>query len=238
MIHRYLFIVFLLVAANTFAQKPILDNWRAAIHREDGNDIIFNFHIQNMPGKKLMFITNGSEMIKIDHIHFVRDSVFIEMPVFESTLKAAVSNDSWDGVWVKGTSAALQTLHFTAEKNKPRFTITDGPAKYNMSGRWAVNFSSDHQSSPMSIAEFKQQGNKLTGTFLTATGDYRFQEGIVTGNKFMLSGFDGAHAFLFTGTLADNKTIKEANYYSGVKSTETWSAVKDPKRTHNYTGMY
>jgi len=44
-------------------------------------------------------------------------------------------------------------------------------------------------------ALFKQTKNKLTGTFLTTTGDYRYLDGIVTGDSLKLSTFDGAHAY-------------------------------------------
>ncbi len=174
-----------------------------------------------------MYITNGSEQIKVYNIRFYKDSVFIQMPLFESSFRVKVDKDNWNGVWMKGTSGSLQVIPFTAERQKPRFTGS-APANYNITGRWAVNFSSDHQDKPTSLAEFVQKGNRLTGTFLTASGDYRYQEGIVTGTKFMLSGFDGAHAFLFTGTLSNAHTITNATYYSGARYKESWTATRDP----------
>jgi hypothetical protein len=37
------------------------------------------------------------------------------------------------------------------------------------------------------VGEFKQQVAKVTGTFLTTTGDYRFLEGTVSGDQLYLS---------------------------------------------------
>lgn len=48
---------------------------------------------------------------------------------------------------------------------------------------------------------------------MTETGDYRYLEGVVNGNQLQLSTFDGAHAFLFTGTVTDS-TIN-GHFYSG-----------------------
>ena len=228
MIHRFLNLLFILNSSLCLAQKPFApsdDTWRASIHREDGTDIVFNFRLHSGP-KPVMYITNGNEQISIKNIRFTGDSVFIQMPVFESSFRAKADKNTWSGVWLRNTSAGLQTMPFTAEKGKPRY-MASAPATFNMSGRWAVNFSSDHQDKPVSLAEFKQTGNKLTGTFLTPSGDYRYQEGIVSGNTFMLSGFDGAHAFYFTGTLSNNKTITNATYYSGAKYKESWTATKD-----------
>ena len=227
-------ITFLLVVFSSpisFGQNNIPNNsWRAALHREDGRDIIFTFKIIQSGAKKIIYIVNGSEQIKVENTRFKKDSVFIQMPVFESSFKAKTTRDHWDGVWMKGTVGALQVIPFTAERQKPRF-MEDAPARYNISGRWAVNFSSDHADTAASIAEFVQNGNKLTGTFLTPTGDYRYQEGIVSGNKFMLSGFDGAHAMLFTGTIFNARTIMDATFYSGAKYKESWKALKNSNAT-------
>jgi len=62
----------------------------------------------------------------------------------------------------------------------------------------------------------------LTGTFLTTTGDYRYLEGTVSGNKLYLSSFDGGHAFLFTATIKDNNTIENGKFGS-----DRWTAVKN-----------
>ncbi|MBK9524562.1 MAG: hypothetical protein IPO39_07335 [Bacteroidetes bacterium] len=71
----------------------------------------------------------------------------------------------------------------------------------NLSGRWQAIFDDEAPESKMSVALFHQDGNHLTGTFLTTTGDYRYLEGEVSGQKVSLSAFDGSHAFLFTATI-------------------------------------
>ncbi len=149
------------------------------------------------------------------------------MPVFESSFKAKTADDNWSGIWIRGTSGAEQVMPFTAEKNNQRFPLTDGPAKMNINGRWAVKFASDKEGEATSIAEFRQKGNRLEGTFITPTGDYRFLEGVVTGNKFKMSGFDGGHAVLFTADITDTNSLKNGHYFSGYRYSEEWSAVKN-----------
>jgi len=60
---------------------------------------------------------------------------------------------------------------------------------------------------------FSQQINKVSGTFRTNTGDYRYLEGIVDGDSLRLSTFDGAHAFLFTAKVTDSTL--NGTFYSG-----------------------
>ena len=226
--NKYIFFLLFFSLTQTFAQNNSAITWRAAIHRQDGQNLIFTFRIQQSRLKKIIVISNGAELITIPNTRFTKDSVFIEMPVFESSFKAKISRDSWEGTWTRATSGDTWILPFSATSKSPRFVATEGPAKYNMSGRWAVSFASDHEEKASSLAEFVQKGNHLVGTFLLASGDYRYQEGIVTGDKFMLSGFDGAHAYLFTGTLVNDHTIKDAHFYAGARSTDTWTGVKDP----------
>ena len=208
--------------------------WKAAIHRPDGNDIVFNFMFfasqqkgSAQKQKNTLYVMNATERLRVDSVEFRNDSVFIKMPVFESSFKAKIENQKWNGVWIKGTAGQDQVLPFTAEAGKQRFTVDEGNAKQNITGRWAVTFATDKSKEEASIAEFKQAGNKLTGTFLTPTGDYRYQEGIVTGNHLKLSGFDGGHAYLFTADIINNKTITNGIFFSGGKYKEGWSAVKD-----------
>jgi thiol-disulfide isomerase/thioredoxin len=74
---------------------------------------------------------------------------------------------------------------------------------------------------------FEQSGHgKVTGTFRTATGDYRYLEGMISGDSVRLSGFDGGHAILFTAKLDNDSTITRADYYSGLSGHETWTARK------------
>lgn len=205
--------------------------WRAAIKRPDGNNIIFNFQKKTIGKRTVLYIQNASERLLVDSVHFKNDSVFIKMPVFESSFKAKITDAKWEGVWIKGTSRTEQMLPFTAEKSNVRFALSDGAAKININGRWAVKFASDTSKEGSSIAELQQHGNRLTGTFITPTGDYRFLEGVVTGNKLKMSGFDGSHAVLFTGDITSNKKIKNGRFFSGAVYSEEWSAVKNAKAT-------
>jgi len=109
-----------------------------------------------------------------------------------------------------------------------RFFPSPPKPKYTISGRWSATFTDeDLQNKDVTVGEFKQNGNALTGTFLTTTGDYRFLQGTVSGDELYLSCFDGGHAFLFTGKISNDKTITNGKFYSGASSVQLWNAVKD-----------
>lgn len=212
---------------SSYAEKTPVSKWRAVIHRQDNNNIVFTFEEQQKDEKTVLYVLNAGERLRVDSVRFTDDSVFIKMPVFESSFKAKTTGGKWNGVWIRGTSGEEQVMPFTAEKNDYRFALTDGPSKVNINGRWAVKFAGDSAGKVNSIAEFRQNGNMIEGTFLTPTGDYRFLEGVVTGNTLKMSGFDGGHAVLFTADITDKNTIQNGKHFSGFKYSEGWSAVKD-----------
>jgi len=216
-----------------YANAQSTGNWLATLQRPDGEKIVFNFVIENNNSKPVLYVFNAAEKIKVDNIRFTTDSVFINMPVFESVIKAAIKNNEWHGTWTKGGTITEHVMPFSAVKSQQRFITTDGNALINVTGRWAVSFEGDKSVPYPSVAEFKQTGNKLTGTILTPTGDYRYLEGIVSGNQIKLSTFDGGHAFLFTATVSNNKTISNGQFYSGKTFKESWHAVKKAKAKVN-----
>jgi peroxiredoxin len=224
---------------NSQMPKAKKEVWRAAIHRADSNDIVFNYTLEKIHNKPVITIINGAERMKVDNITCVgEDSMLIKMPVFESAFKAhRVDNDHWEGIWNRGTTSKDIELPFTANKDSVRFPLINGNAKYNITGRWAVSFETDKSKEEGSVGEFVQKGNKLYGTFVTPGGDYRYQEGVVTGDKLFLSGFDGGHAFLFKATIKNSKTIINGTYYSGPTHKEGFKAVKDAKAKVNISSV-
>lgn len=211
------------------ANKFRLGWYRASIFREDGTEIIFNAEVQQKNGKQVMYIRNATERLLVDDIKLKGDSVFIEMPFFESFFRLQLQKDgNLVGKWFKAGSAKL--LEFPVQfvyGNKERFPVTKA-ATQNSTGRWQVAFTRPNGTDRPAIAEFQQKGSSLTGTFLTPSGDYRFLEGIVNGDSLLLSCFDGSHAYLFTATISGNE-IKNGMYYSSAAPAEKWRALKNEK---------
>jgi thiol-disulfide isomerase/thioredoxin len=214
-------------------QKPVgLENgfWRSVIQRPDGQQIIFNFQSKDSAGKKIIYVINGKEQLLVDSIETRADSVFIEMPFFESSFKAKITTEgNLEGIWIKKYGKRVQILPFNAEYNvKERFQISAPPVA-NISGRWVTEFKTKNNKADTMVAEFKQEGSRLSGTFLDPTGDYRFLDGVVSGDSLKLSTFDGAHAYFFTAKIDNAQKISGGKFYSGARSIQQWSAEKNEK---------
>lgn len=221
----------LLCTVVVISQTALPVNWRAYLVRQDSNLVIFNMKTATENGKTILYVLNAGEKIKVTAVSVTKDSVNFSMPVFESTFKAKRNPDgSLQGVWIKGTGGAYQYWPFYALPNQSfRFIKDPGKPKTNISGKWDVTITRANGTLRKAVAIFKQQNDKLTGTFLTPSGDYRYLEGIVTGDSLKLSTFDGAHAYAFSAKTDNAKTISGGVFYSGFNGKETWIAEKNDK---------
>lgn len=202
--------------------------WRATL-ATPGGELPFNFEVKNLENKTVIEIINGEERIVVDEIKTVGDSVFIRLPIFDSEIKAVVKNESLHGTFYNYARQTDNQIPFTAQHNLSYRFVAHQPISKaaNLNGRWSVRFSEGTADSSDAIGVFEQKENKITGTFLTSTGDYRFLEGIVDGDSLFLSCFDGSHAFLFKAVYSDGAL--QGNFYSAIHWQEPWTALKNNK---------
>ncbi|QQS28223.1 MAG: TlpA family protein disulfide reductase [Sphingobacteriales bacterium] len=203
--------------------------WRATLRLSETETLPFNFDLFRNPDNTYKLdIINADERIKVTDISIVEDSITITLPVFGSQIKGKFNDRRILGSWFNYAKGPDYQLDFYAIfGDSTRF---DAPiAEYNatVSGRWAVMFIADDKKSKTdAIGVFEQEGTKVTGTFLTSTGDYRFLEGIIADRDLMLSCFDGAHAFLFKAYVNDEGDL-DGHFWSGNHSHEIWIGIRD-----------
>lgn len=220
------------IAFGISCNKPsdILNNgtWRGALITESGVEIPFNFIVIDSLGAKSIKIINAKEQFQVDEIAQREDSIFIKMPLFDSEIKGHLADGRIEGIWIKHLADKDVSMEFQAQENiNWRIKKEIKKPLVNISGRWATTFlSTNKEDTTFAVGEFVQEGTKVSGTFLTATGDYRFLDGVVDGDELSLSTFDGSHAFLFTAKVTDS-TLTEGKFYSGFSSVETFTAKKD-----------
>lgn len=202
--------------------------WSGHLLREDGNTISFHFDIKTEKGKNVVYIINANEKIRVDKVKNTKDSVEIEMPVFESVFRVKkITGRKWEGTWTKAGSKKMQVMPFTAEPQQDSHIQPIQPAIADITGKWAVTFTENEPLYKPGIGEWQQKGNTLRGTILTPTGDYRYLSGVVTGDSLKISTFDGAHAFLFIAKIENGQKISGGMFYSGATSAQPWIAEKD-----------
>ena len=201
--------------------------WRGALKTASGNEIPFNFDVTNTGSKQQLAIINSTERLKVTDLNIKGDSVFIKMPLFDSEFKLKHTTGQLTGQYIRHLGDRDVPMEFSATAaTSYRFIKDPAQPKYNVTGRWSAIFG-EGEGRDTTVGEFKQAGTKVTGTFLTTTGDYRFLEGTVSGDQLYLSCFDGGHAFLFTAKITDNSTLTEGKFFSGVTGKDVWTAVRN-----------
>lgn len=200
--------------------------WQASIS-VPGGDIDTGFEIRPLGDGYQAHLINGQERVRIDEVTFEDGELRLRFPAFNNEIRAALVDGALVGeLTLVKRFGETQSMPFRAEPGAQRNDPQAAAAGHDMSGRWAVTFHEPEGEDTQSIGEFAQRGARLFGTFLNPNGDHRFLAGYVRGKQFKLSTFDGAHAFLFTGTLGDGGIV-DAEFWSGTSWHQTWTAVRD-----------
>jgi len=215
-----LIFTFVSCKTETSIQKLKLGKYRATLEVMDNEELPFIFEVET--GDKLK-IFNAEEVIEENNITYRNDSVFINFPVFEGYIAAVFKGDDLKGSFIIESLGYI--VPFYAQfNNENRFETLSKPSA-NATGIWETKFTKADGSKYIAKSIFQQEGNKVTGTIRTKTGDYRYLEGVMNGNVMKFSAFDGAHAFLFTATVTDSTL--QGIFYSGNHSRETFVAKRN-----------
>jgi peroxiredoxin len=197
--------------------------WTGVLKLNDSTDLPIAFVIKEEKDKTVLEIMNGSERIVATDVSLSNDSLNFHMPVFDSEFRCKNYFGSLKGVWINRTRVKPQSIPFTAKQGFAPVAAATGSVDF--SGKWEVTFSPGLADSSKAIGLFQAEGTKLSGTFLTESGDYRYLHGAAKGAMMQVSCFDGAHAYVFQAKL--NKSGLQGDFYSGTSGHEKWIGVRN-----------
>ncbi|WP_273567140.1 peroxiredoxin family protein [Maribacter halichondriae] len=225
-----LFTLSLLFLFSCEERKKVLPSegvWVAELEVMDNEILPFNFKLMKSTAERFsMEIYNAEEVILVDELKINGDSIMIRTPVFEGYLAGTFSENKIEGKFIKESLDRI--VPFTATFGKAERFRVKNKATANVSGIWEAEFNGGTDDAYMAKGIFAQVGSKVTGTFRTTTGDYRYLDGVMDGDSLKISAFDGAHAFLFTAQVLDS--TMNGIFYSGNHSKEPFTA----KRNDNF----
>lgn len=196
-------------------------------------ELPFNFEvIYTDPENFYVEIHNAEERIAASDIVYGRDkstakdTIVINFPIFDTYIEAIYEDDLMEGNWVVNYKNNYKIPFKAYFGQSHRFTTLKKKPIMDISGKWEVKFEVGTEDEYAAIGEFEQNGNHVTGTFMTETGDYRYLEGTIQNNRVFLSTFDASHAFLFEAKILEDQTLI-GSFKSGKHYTSTWEAVKN-----------
>jgi thiol-disulfide isomerase/thioredoxin len=190
-----------------------------------GATLPFNFEIVQDHGKTVMIIHNGEERILCKEVSTKKDSLIVRLPLYDSEFRVKVNEKEMNGVWINYGKKGSPSIPFHAVFNIPQRFIANKKPGFSVEGRWETWFNAGNPDSTLAIGVFKQVDEKVSGTFLSESGDHRYLEGIVDGDSLKLSVFDGSHCWLYKARYKDEKLF--GVQWSGISSKENWNAKRN-----------
>ena len=200
--------------------------WRGIFSLNDGVEAPFNFEVQGKTAAQAkVYLLNAEERFEISRLKQEQDSLFIYFDQFDNELALKISGNTLKGVFRKQDGSGKPTP-VSAEFNKTfRFApVTQAPST-NITGKYDVVFKDNSGKDNNAVGIFTQTGNKLRGTFLKITGDSRYLDGVVDGNKFYLTSFIGSGITYLAGTINTNNNFN--GELAGAIGNQSFTAVKN-----------
>jgi thiol-disulfide isomerase/thioredoxin len=198
--------------------------WRGVIEMQ-GHQLPFGFEVQKTNDQYRITVMNAEERLKLDEVIITSDSVRIVMHIFDTELRAKIEDGRLTGYFIKNYDPINKLPFYATHGDDFRFA-KDAETELDFSGKYSLEFQSATEKY-VAVGIFKQSYSKVTGTFLTPAGDYRYLQGDVIDNELFLSAFDGNHAYVFTAHF-EGDSIK-GNFYSGKTSLESWKGIRNEK---------
>ncbi|MBI3450844.1 MAG: TlpA family protein disulfide reductase [Acidobacteria bacterium] len=216
--------------ASANPRSPI-GSWRAAVV-SPGGDIPFGLVVEKGVGPLSAYVVNGDEKVLFTSVNISGAKLTLRFDHYDSQIVAEISADgaSMTGTWTKQAGKDRPVMPFTARRVStparfdPRGAASGAASVSDVSGSWDAVFVDDDGKSP-ATAELKLTGERLLGTFLTPTGDYRYLEGDYGAGVLRLSCFDGGHAFLFVAKARGDGTLA-GDFWSRGAYHATWTASR------------
>lgn len=217
----YLTIIALMALTSCKESSPSLTPgmWRATLMTQDSVEIPFVFEVKTTENDTVIDIITGDYRYEVKDIKVIGDSLFINMPLFSSSFKILLTKSGMEGNLIRSSYA----MPFKAEPNSSARFKEAHEIKGIAAGRWQITLGEKEL-----IGEFEETESRVTGSFLSPTGDYRFFEGVVNKEgKLMMSCFDGGFIRLFVADI-DGDTLRNIKMHSGFSSVEDGTGFRNP----------
>jgi len=228
------FVLFTLLIMASCSKVPTLAPIYEGILHSDGGNNRFPIYVEqdlNNPSIFSAYVVNGLDTARFTRSNFLSPTtVLFSFEHYDSHILADIQADgSLKGTWKKRLSGGeYEPMEFSANPVS-RFVRYPNP-KHNpessvFDGEWQVTFMEEDGSTYPATGVFHSAKNGFFGTFLTETGDYRFLEGSANDTSFIISDFDGGHAFRFNATLQKDGSLK-GDFWSRKSYHETFTAIR------------
>lgn len=194
--------------------------WRLEVSLPYGD---IPFHI-SMDEDGKVYALNAGEKLAFDRAEFRGDSLFLAFDLYDSFINAKIEGEELHGVYRKPASEGYRSVPLRGKLgDERRFHNPAELTPMPVAAKYLVTFGTGDSARP-ALGVFDVQDDKVTGSFLTSTGDYRFLQGNVVGDSLFLSANVG-NAVLYKARIVGDSL--QGVTYNAVSGPREWSAVAD-----------
>lgn len=199
--------ILIIIAISACSSQKHSDNSSSYLLSFDINDSI-KLDIKAIFNDETLNLFNGTERIQLEDFQFDGTHFKGRFPVFNSYLIGKKLNNQLTGFYIDSSRKEPYPISFTSSEWK-NYSL----AKTEVTSKYELSFSPDSENKFSGLGVFKTYNENIQATILTETGDFRFLNGKLTGQKFSIGAIDGSHVFTFNGELKGDSIF--GNFYSG-----------------------
>ena len=213
-------VAFMMLFLSFGAHSAALDAGPWRFELKTANAVIpFVIEFKLVKGKYSGTLLNGKEKIKLSGIKIKDKNVSIPIQTYEVSLEMEQPKEGkMIGLLIRhNKNPKVETPVRAIFKETERFPEEKSKPLIDLNGRWSVILTDEGDKKDTGVIVFEQQGNYLSGSILTPTGDYRYMEGFVSGREFEAASFDGVYNYLVKGNVDKDGNL-EAKILSNSKT--------------------
>jgi thiol-disulfide isomerase/thioredoxin len=159
------------------------------------------------------YLLNGPDRIQLASVEDKKGHLTVPMQIFNSEfIFDDIKEYEMKGVWRRNDRNPVVNIPITLSLGKGQLFDQTKKAALDISGKWKMTMNPKSEDEKVALGIFKQTGDKVSGTILTKTGDFRYLEGVVSDSDILLSTFDGSFAYLLRGKFKNGEIV--GNLYS------------------------
>lgn len=200
--------------------------WYARLSPTPDNPVEFQVRIAKKGSALAATLINGTASEPFSDVVWDGTALTLEMAHHDAKIVATPKDGNLEGMFTRIAAAGAREFGFSASRTAPPPVAVKRPG-VSVSGTWAAEIARPGESPEKVTALLAQKGAAVTGTMVTASGDYGPLHGTFDGEELVLTVFNGIFVNRFTAELLPDGTLV-GEYRSGKNPPVDWRARRKP----------
>lgn len=231
--HAAIAAIAILFAGSAFAQD-VTGRWQASVRNPAGGIVAFELDLHRTRGGWQGALVNGKDRILSTSGYFRDGRLLLSFRDWDGVLEAQFDQGTLRGSFIRRyrRRTLLREFHASRQRMQPA-----AEPSANVSGEWILNAEEDGKT-VVYRALFRQTGQAIEGTLIPVSGDWGTMTGHISGDRVMLSRFDGIRALLVEAALTPDGGLQgQLNSTAPFRGQRRMESASNAPDAMQYTRM-